>query len=69
MNKGYAFVNFTNAKAVSKFKAACNNKPWCHFYSKKELEITYARIQASSTPLHIYIHIFDLCILSYSILL
>ncbi|AED91224.1 putative mei2-like protein [Arabidopsis thaliana] len=47
MNKGYAFVNFTNAKAVSKFKAACNNKPWCHFYSKKELEITYARIQAN----------------------
>ncbi|CAL9229573.1 unnamed protein product [Arabidopsis halleri] len=47
MNKGYAFVNFANAEAVSKFKAACNHKPWCHFHSKKELEITFARIQAN----------------------
>lgn len=59
LNKGYAFVNFTNEEAVSKFKAACNHKPWCQFGSRKVLEIAYARIQASSLlipfPLHIYI--------------
>ncbi|EOA22493.1 hypothetical protein CARUB_v10003146mg, partial [Capsella rubella] len=47
MNKGYAFVNFTNAKAVPKFKAACNQKQWSHFHSSKVLEITSARIQAN----------------------
>ncbi|XP_010495105.1 PREDICTED: protein terminal ear1 homolog [Camelina sativa] len=47
MNKGYAFVNFTNAKAVSKFKAACNHKHWSHFYSSKVLEITSAKIQVN----------------------
>lgn len=64
MNKGYAFVNFTKAEAVSKFKAACNHKPWCHFYSKKEVEITFARIQASLPllTLHIYTYLY---ILSY----
>ncbi|CAF1880945.1 unnamed protein product, partial [Brassica oleracea var. botrytis] len=45
MNKGYAFVNFTKAEAVSKFKAACNNKPWYCFGSRKILEIALARIQ------------------------
>ncbi|KAF2596392.1 hypothetical protein F2Q68_00007167 [Brassica cretica] len=45
MNKGYAFVNFTKAEAVSKFKAACNNKPWYCFGSRKILEIAHARIQ------------------------
>ncbi|KAG2258615.1 hypothetical protein Bca4012_021759 [Brassica carinata] len=45
MNKGYAFVNFTKAEAVSKFKAACNNKPWYRFGSRKILEIASARIQ------------------------
>ncbi|CAA7026969.1 unnamed protein product [Microthlaspi erraticum] len=35
LNKGYAFVNFTTEEAVSKFKAACNNKPWCQFRSRK----------------------------------
>ncbi|KAF8099027.1 hypothetical protein N665_0254s0028 [Sinapis alba] len=45
MNKGYAFVNFTKAEGVSKFKTACNNKPWYHFGSKKILEIAIARIQ------------------------
>ncbi|CAH2073606.1 unnamed protein product [Thlaspi arvense] len=48
MNKGYAFVNFTNVEAVSKFKAACNDKPWSNFRSRKVLEVAYARIQASS---------------------
>ncbi|CAH8364189.1 unnamed protein product [Eruca vesicaria subsp. sativa] len=45
MNKGYAFVNFTKTEAVSKFKAACNNKAWYHFGSKKILKIAFARIQ------------------------
>ncbi|CAN8256912.1 unnamed protein product [Cochlearia groenlandica] len=45
MNKGYAFVNFTNAEAVSKFKATCNNMSWTFCGSRKILEIAYARIQ------------------------
>ncbi|KAG2243690.1 hypothetical protein Bca52824_094474 [Brassica carinata] len=45
LNKGYAFVNFTKAEAVLKFKAACNNKPWYRFGSRKILEISHARIQ------------------------
>lgn len=60
MNKGYAFVNFTKAEAVSKFKAACNNKPWYCFGSRKILEIAHARIQVSSIPIlhHVYMHIY-----------
>lgn len=72
MNKGYAFVNFTNAEAVRKFKVACNHKPWSHFCSRKVLEIAYARIQASSLllPLHIFIYLYIrlysyICIYSY----
>ncbi|KAL1196772.1 terminal ear1-like protein [Cardamine amara subsp. amara] len=45
LNKGYAFVNFTNAKAVSTLKNACNHMPWSCFCSRKVLEITSARIQ------------------------
>nr|VDC84774.1 unnamed protein product [Brassica rapa] len=52
MNKGYAFVNFTKAEAVSKFKAACNNKPWCCFGSRKILEIAHARIQVNKLVKH-----------------
>ncbi|XP_024012102.1 protein terminal ear1 [Eutrema salsugineum] len=52
MNKGYAFVNFTNAEAVSKFKAACNHKAWCHFGSKKVLEVAHARLQANELVKH-----------------
>ncbi|KAL6213673.1 hypothetical protein ACLB2K_013119 [Fragaria x ananassa] len=45
MNKGYAFVNFTNSKAVWKFYLAAHCKTWDSFHSNKIREIAYARIQ------------------------
>ncbi|XP_008382351.1 protein MEI2-like 1 [Malus domestica] len=44
-NKGYAFVNFTNSKAVWKFSEGTGGKTWDLFYSSKKREIAYAKIQ------------------------
>ncbi|XP_059649998.1 protein terminal ear1 [Cornus florida] len=44
-NKGYAFVNFTEAKAVWKFYQAFHNKAWDFFQSPKIREIVCAKIQ------------------------
>ncbi|KAK9287087.1 hypothetical protein L1049_015497 [Liquidambar formosana] len=45
MNKSFAFVNFTDPRAVWKFHLASNNQKWEHFYSHKIREIACARIQ------------------------
>ncbi|OMO75564.1 RNA recognition motif 2 [Corchorus olitorius] len=44
-NKGYAFVNFTNPKAVRKFFDAWNGKRWDCFQSNKIREICFAKVQ------------------------
>ncbi|XP_074380053.1 protein terminal ear1-like [Apium graveolens] len=45
VNKGYAFVNFTNAKAVEKFHNVFHNKAWDGLKTPKICEIVCARIQ------------------------
>ncbi|KAK9942720.1 hypothetical protein M0R45_008370 [Rubus argutus] len=45
MNKGYAFVNFTNPQAVWRFYLAAHSQKWDSFQSNKIREIAYARIQ------------------------
>ncbi|CAK7329629.1 unnamed protein product [Dovyalis caffra] len=44
-NKGYAFVNFTDAKAAWKFSLSTNYKAWDVFQSNKISEIACARLQ------------------------
>ncbi|KAF4369612.1 hypothetical protein G4B88_021417 [Cannabis sativa] len=44
-NKGYAFVNFTNPRAASKFWKAKDNQKWDYFQSKKIRQIAPATIQ------------------------
>lgn len=45
-NLGYAFVNFTSAKAARRFHHAFHNKSWNQLHgSLKICEVTYARIQ------------------------
>ncbi|KAH7659629.1 Mei2-like C-terminal RNA recognition motif-containing protein [Dioscorea alata] len=45
-NLGYAFVNFTSAKAARRFYHAFHNKSWNQLHgSLKICEVTYARIQ------------------------
>ncbi|OMO75566.1 RNA recognition motif 2 [Corchorus olitorius] len=44
-NKGYAFVNFTNAGAVRKFFDGWNGKRWDCFQSNKIREICFAKLQ------------------------
>ncbi|KAJ7978513.1 Terminal EAR1-like 2 [Quillaja saponaria] len=45
LNKGYAFINFTNPKAVWKFYLAKDDKKWELFESKKRCAIARARFQ------------------------
>ncbi|KAF3435775.1 hypothetical protein FNV43_RR22867 [Rhamnella rubrinervis] len=45
MNKGYAFVNFTEPEAAWKFYNATNSQTWKHFKSTKIREIARARLQ------------------------
>ncbi|KAJ4716596.1 protein terminal ear1-like [Melia azedarach] len=45
VNKGYAFVNFTEPSAVWKFYLASHNMRWNAFQSNKICEIAYARLQ------------------------
>ncbi|KAL6963796.1 hypothetical protein U1Q18_034803 [Sarracenia purpurea var. burkii] len=44
-SRGFAFVNFTNARAAWKFYNACNRKKWDFFQSPKIREIVCAMIQ------------------------
>ncbi|CAK7340163.1 unnamed protein product [Dovyalis caffra] len=44
-NKGYAFVNFTDARAAWKFYLSTNYQAWDVFQSLKIREITCARLQ------------------------
>ncbi|XP_010263956.1 PREDICTED: protein terminal ear1 homolog [Nelumbo nucifera] len=44
-NRGYAFVNFTSARAASILKQSINNYKWDILGSRKICEITFARIQ------------------------
>ncbi|KAG5526714.1 hypothetical protein RHGRI_032841 [Rhododendron griersonianum] len=44
-SRGFAFVNFTEARAVWKFLRACNGKTWDLFQSPKICEIVCAKIQ------------------------
>ncbi|KAJ8618894.1 hypothetical protein MRB53_015080 [Persea americana] len=45
LNLGYAFVNFTTARAANMLYKAMNKSNWDSFGSKKICEITYASIQ------------------------
>lgn len=45
VNKGYAFVNFTNTKAVKKFHNVFHHKAWEGFRTPKICEIVCAKIQ------------------------
>ncbi|KAM7482654.1 hypothetical protein LguiB_007237 [Lonicera macranthoides] len=45
VNKGYAFVNFTNPKAVWRFYNACDRMKWDLFESPKICEIVSAKLQ------------------------
>ncbi|MFS7978083.1 putative mei2/Mei2-like RNA recognition, nucleotide-binding alpha-beta plait domain superfamily [Helianthus anomalus] len=45
VNAGFAFVNFTNAKAAVKFKDAFHGKRWAFSDSPKVAEISRAKIQ------------------------
>nr|DAD46928.1 TPA_asm: hypothetical protein HUJ06_016865 [Nelumbo nucifera] len=47
LNKGYAFVNFTNANAASRLHVSLNKYKWEVFKSQKICEIAYAKIQGS----------------------
>jgi hypothetical protein len=44
-NKGYAFVNFTDARAAWKFYLSTNHQAWDVFQSSKIREIACARLQ------------------------
>ena len=45
LNKGYAFVNFTNPKAAWKFNLTASNRKWDLFQSHKIREVVAARLQ------------------------
>ncbi|KAK0581502.1 hypothetical protein LWI29_014560 [Acer saccharum] len=45
MNKGFAFVNFTDPKAAWKFYLSAHNLSWVAFHSNKILQIASARLQ------------------------
>ncbi|KAM6554764.1 hypothetical protein CsatB_015526 [Cannabis sativa] len=45
LNKGYAFVNFTDARAALKFWEAMDHKKWDYFRSPKIRQIVHATIQ------------------------
>ncbi|XP_057451142.1 protein MEI2-like 4 [Lotus japonicus] len=45
MNKGYAFVNFTNSEAALKFTQTTSNQKWDLFQSLKIREVVPARLQ------------------------
>ncbi|KAK3195397.1 hypothetical protein Dsin_026707 [Dipteronia sinensis] len=45
VNKGYAFVNFTDPKAAWKFYLSAHNLSWVAFHSDKILQIASARLQ------------------------
>ncbi|XP_061340566.1 uncharacterized protein LOC133287032 [Gastrolobium bilobum] len=45
LNKGYAFVNFTNPKAAWKFLLTASNMKWDMFQSHKIREVVAARLQ------------------------
>eukprot|EP01018_Ginkgo_biloba_P034808 Gb_21853 [translate_table: standard] len=47
-NLGYAFVNFTTAKATWKLYKSFHMQPWEAFNSRKICEVTYARVQGRS---------------------
>ncbi|VVB13654.1 unnamed protein product [Arabis nemorensis] len=54
LNKGYAFVNFTNAEAVKRFKVACNHKPWSHFCSRKGKDDLVKHFEQMTYPVEAY---------------
>ncbi|KAI9180634.1 hypothetical protein LWI28_006839 [Acer negundo] len=45
MNKGFAFLNFTDPKAAWKFYLSAHNLSWVAFHSNKILQIASARLQ------------------------
>ncbi|KAK8665269.1 hypothetical protein V6N13_005440 [Hibiscus sabdariffa] len=45
LNKGYAFVNFTNPRAARRFFDACHGEHWDRFQSTKIREICCAKLQ------------------------
>lgn len=47
MNKGYAFVNFTNSEAALKFTQTTSNQKWDLFQSLKIREVVRARLQVN----------------------
>nr|DAD46982.1 TPA_asm: hypothetical protein HUJ06_016919 [Nelumbo nucifera] len=47
LNKGYAFVNFTNANTASRLHVSLNKHKWEVFNSKKICEVAYSKIQGS----------------------
>ncbi|XP_018815315.2 protein terminal ear1 homolog [Juglans regia] len=51
-NKGYAFVNFTDPRAVWKFYLAANNQSWELFHSNKIRQIAFARLQGEELVRH-----------------
>ncbi|GLT72788.1 hypothetical protein SLA2020_446920 [Shorea laevis] len=51
-NKGYAFVNFTDPRAVWKFYLAADKQTWGLFHSNKIREIAYARLQGEELLRH-----------------
>ncbi|XP_059437590.1 protein terminal ear1 homolog [Corylus avellana] len=51
-NKGYAFVNFTDPRAVWKFYLAAHKQTWKLFHSHKIREISLARLQGGELLRH-----------------
>jgi len=48
MNKGYAFVNFTQPQAARKFLKTASNLKWELFQSNKIRDVVSARLQVWS---------------------
>lgn len=71
LNKGYAFVNFTEPRAVWKFYLASKDQSWDFFNSKKRREIVCARLQVlmmiNSSNHYIFVYVPMLLINSYKI--
>ncbi|KAJ4839417.1 hypothetical protein Tsubulata_035903 [Turnera subulata] len=60
VNKGYAFVNFTNATAAWKFKSATSNQPWVGTKSNKIRQVTSAKFQGKEAlVMHLRSSLFD----------
>ncbi|GAU49099.1 hypothetical protein TSUD_90500 [Trifolium subterraneum] len=52
LNKGYAFVNFTKAKAAWKFLLTASNQKWELFLSPKIRDVVAARLQGKEELVH-----------------